>query len=262
MKKPGKNWVRDSRITFDHTINGTDFIRTHKLWKGFGQYKWLIKGGILILAILAFDVITSLPGFFSDSNSSQNLLNSSFSLGSIEQYLGGGSKYLVLIAIEIIIFHFTRRSLMKVTGDFIPTDFKTFINAEKRMIKVAIFSYIMETIFHVLSNTVLSMLGLSIAKDFMLFLIQSFYLGFALVDNYNELFDMTIKQSHRLTWHYAPVAIITGSIVNILLNIPAIGIVFGTVVCSVIATLSMHELTKDSNQIEWVFVEKEKKPKK
>ena len=260
--KPSKDWIRDTRITLNYTRSGTDFIKTHKLWKGFGQYKWLLKIGVVILAILVFDVVSSVPDILNNSNPAQAALNSSFnSLGSLEEYLGGGMKYLLLIAIEIVIFHFTRRSLMAVTGDHIPTDFDTFIKAEKRMIKVAIFSYIMETVYRMLSNTVLSMIGFEIAQDVMLFLIQSFYLGFALVDNYNELFHMTLKQSHRFTWHYAPVAIITGGIVNVLALIPGIGMVIGTVICSVIVTLSMHELTKNSENIQWVFVKKEKKKK-
>lgn len=263
--KPPKKWIRDTQRTLEYGRTGPGFIKDHELWKGFGQYKWLIKGGIIIVAILSIDIISSIPDLFNGQSLSMDRganANSGFSLSSMEQYLGGGVKYLLLIGIEIIIFHFTRQTLMRVTGEPIPTDFKTFIGAEKRMIKVAIFSYVMETVFHVLSNTVLGIFGLGSIKLVMLFLIQSFYLGFALVDNYNELFDMTLAQSHRYTWHFAPVAILTGAIVNLLMNIPVLGIIAGTVVCSVIATLTMHELTKKEDGLDWAFVEKKKRKKK
>ncbi len=263
IEEPHKDWIRDTRSTIDHTMGGTKFIKTNRLWEGFGQYRWLIKGGIIILIILGIDVVTSLPDLFSSntdstSEASTGSILNSLSLVSLEEYLGGGIKYVLLIAIEIIIFHFTRRSMMIITNDHIDTSFKTFIKAEKRMIRVAIFSFIMETIFRILSNTLLAIVGFEIAQGVMLFLIQSFYLGFAIIDNYNELYDMTLRQSHRYTWHFAPVAIITGAIVNVLMFIPALGIVIGTVICSVIATLTMHELTNREGGLDWVFVEKDK----
>ena len=264
--EPNKDWLRDTERTINYTRRSPFFIKENKLWKGFRQYRWLMKGGLIILAILGFDILFSLDDLTSANVSQAETIPSwtdVFTAISLPDYLDGGMKYVLLIAIEIIIFHFTRRSMMIITGEKIDTSFNTFMKAEWRMVKVAIFSFFMESVFTVLSNTLFSLAGTSEAAPVMIFLIQSFYLGFAIIDNFNELFHMTLRQSHRYTWHFAPVAIITGAIVNVMLLIPGIGVVIGTVICSVIATLTMHELTKKSGGMDWVFVEnkKVKKPK-
>ena len=265
--RPQKNWIRDGKVTIDSSRTAPKFIRQHRLWEGFRSYKWFVKGMIIIAIILGLDFITSIPDLFSgdDQDAQNNGLGLFGTLTSnalnVDSYMNGSFKYLILIGIEIIIFHFTRRAMMVVTGDHIPTDFNTFIGAEKRMIKVAIFSFFMETLFRFLFNTTLSFFGVSGLEMIVLFGIQSYYLGFAIVDNYNELFDMTIKQSHRYTWQYAPVALITGAIINVMMKIPIIGVIAGPVICAVIATLTMHHLANLELDRSWVYVEKDKKKK-
>ena len=185
--------------------------------------------------LLGLEFVLSLPSLLgsagSDSAQDQNALGLLDTVGSTfasaSDYMNGSFKYIILIAIEIIIFHFTRRAMMAVTDDFIPTDFKEFIRAEKRMIKVAIFSFFMETFCRLVFNTTLAFFDMSVLEGVALFGIQSYYLGFAVVDNYNELYDMTIKQSHRYTWQYAPVALITGAILNVMMKVPVIGVIVG-----------------------------------
>lgn len=264
--RPRKKWFRDGKATISASRSAPRFIQEHRLWQGFRSYSWVVKGMIVIAVILGFNFVTSLWDILgSGSQDAQNNAGLSFLGGfasnalDVDSYMNGSFKYLILIGIEIIIFHFTRRTMMVVTDDFIPTDFKTFIGAEKRMIKVAIFSFFMETVFRFLFNTTLSIFGLSALEVVALFLIQSYYLGFAIVDNYNEIYKMTIKQSHRFTWQYAPVAFITGAILNVLMKIPLIGVIAGPVICAVIATLAMHHLANLEGDRAWVYVEKEKK---
>ncbi len=266
LSPPPRKWIRDGKTTIDYSRSAPHFIQEHRLWEGFRSYSWFAKGLIIIAIILGLDFITSLPSFFASDD--QNATSGgvfgiiqSFSLDSTNEYFNGSFKYLILIGIEIIIFHFTRRSMMIVTSSHIDTDFKTFIGAEKRMIKVAFFSFVMESIFRFLFNTSLSIFGLDALQAVALFGIQSYYLGFAIVDNYNELYDMTIKQSHRYTFHFAPVALITGAILNVFMKIPIIGVIAGPVLCAVIATLAMHQLANLDGDRAWVYVEKEKKAK-
>ena len=220
----------------------------------------MIGGILLSLQVLRSwnDILYS--GSESTSTSAISLFDS-ISFASLTSAMDGSMKYLMLIALEIVIFHFSRRTLMIVTGEIYDTSFKRFIEAEKRMIKVALFSYIAELVFIKLTNVALSILGMTIISAPAGFIITSFYLGFAIVDNYNEVYKMTIKQSHRYTWHFAPVALIVGAMLNIAIQVPVLGFIIGSVVCAVIGTLAKHHLSPGLSDMAWVYVEKEKKPR-
>ena len=102
--EPEKNWVRDSQKTIDYTRKCPGFIRENRLWEGFKQYRWLVKGGIIILIILGIDVLFSLDEIFSpassDNQNTSALANIAF-ISALPEVFGGGMKYLMLIAIEI-----------------------------------------------------------------------------------------------------------------------------------------------------------------
>lgn len=257
--RPKRQWVRDGRVTMDYTRQSVDFIKEHRLWEGFQSYTWLVKGMMIGGILLSLHVLSSwntiLYSQDAGDNASVMSFFSSISLESLSSWTEGSMKYVILIALEIVIFHFTRRSLMIATGDRIDTSFKTFIAAEKRMIQVAFFSYIAEKIFVGISNAGLSLFNLDLLQAPVGFIIASFYLGFAIVDNYNEIYKMTIKQSHRYTWHYAPVALIIGAMLNIMIQIPIFGFIIGPVFCAVIGTLAMHHISPELADMAWVYVE-------
>jgi len=266
-QRPARKWVRDTQLTVDSSRRSVDFIKEHRLWEGFKSYRWFVKALVVVGVFLGIRLFFSLDDLLGAGAEGQQAALSSYfnglTLDSISSYFGGGLKYVILIALELIIFHFTRRTMMVVTGEHIDTSFKTFIKAEKRMILVAIFSIIMEALWKFGANTVLSIFGLADTLEWGVgFLIQSFYLGFAIVDNYNELFHMTIRQSHRYSLQYAPVVFITGAILFAMLEIPIIGVILGPVICAVIATLTMHQISTRDTDMAWVYVEKEKKKKK
>ena len=82
-----------------------------------------------------------------------------------------------------------------VTGDDVDSSFAAFMEAQKRMVRVAVFSFIMESFFSVVFNVGIGILGAEFIKPVGIFLIQCFFLGYAIIDNYNEIFHMTVKQS-------------------------------------------------------------------
>lgn len=268
MQAPERQWVKSTKCTFENGMTSVPFIKEHRLWEGFKSYSWLIKGlgilGIILGLKFASDIWTFLT---TDSLSQDSMLNassliSSFSDVALSGYFDGGLKYVILIALEIVIFHFTRRALEALTGDKKDTSFKAFITAEKRVIKVALFSFFMESVCRFVGYIVFSIFGYAYLEPYYMFFITSFYLGFAVVDNYNEVYELTIKESHRLTQHFAPVAIIVGAMINVLLNLPLIGLIVSTVLGAVIATLTMHHLTNGGRDLAWVKKKKIKKRRK
>lgn len=260
---PPLRWIDDARISIKSAFEAPEFINEHRIWEGFFRYKWVIKGIVWMLVILG---LVSLKRGYDRLSSAEPLLSMSsfssfFSLEWLTNLTSGLGNYIILIAIEIIIFHFARRTMMIVTDTEIDTSWKTFVRAEKRLIRLALYAFCLEVIMKALASVGISMFGLGWAETSVNALIHSFYLGFAIIDNYNELYGMTLKQSHRFSIHYMPIVLLVGGILAIMLNIPFFGAIVGPVLCSVIGTLAMYTAQQRDGSIEWVFVEKEKKKK-
>ena len=116
------------------------------------------------------------------------------------------------------------------------------MRAQIRMIKVAIFIFAMELIVSLGAKVVLSILGLSLVEGIILFLIESFFLGFALIDNYNEIHRMTIRESYKNTLRFTGVAAGIGIVMYILILIPFVGPIVGPMIGAIAATIMMHHL--------------------
>lgn len=81
-------------------------------------------------------------------------------------------------------------------------------------------------------------------KPVLVFAVQCYYLGFTIVDNYNEQFGLSIKDSAKYTYqNHLGVALGVGLILNILLFIPVLGVVVGPLLSAVTATLVMYQLS-------------------
>ena len=261
--RPAVDWVEDVRTTVHCSADVGRYVINKEVWQGLSAYRWLGRGLILAGIVLGLYTLTHLGGEAASSSEAAASQQSLFSLDGLAEYYNGSAKYVILILMEVVIFHFTRRTLMAITGEYIDTTFNTFIAAEKRMIKVAFYSFIMESIWRLGGNIAFGILDVEAwFKMPYKYLLESFYLGFAVIDNYNELKDMSIKQSHRYTIYHMPVALIIGGMLFLILKIPFAGAVLGPIVCSVLATLTMHTLTLKSGDISWVYVDKKSRKKR
>lgn len=263
--RPSRKWIRDTKTVIKYTKEASTFIDKHKLWRGLAHYSWLLKGIVIVAAIGGLYTISFITDLFSgDANITQNTLMASFesfSLDGIAGFFDGSMKYVILAAVEVIIFHFTRRTMMLITKRPIDTSWDTFVNAEKRMIAVTFVAFGLEKAFGLGWEIFSGIFGFDFFGPVFMVLVQSFYLGFAIIDNYNELYDMTIKQSHRFTWHYAPVALVVGGMLNLMLHVPLLGVLIGPIICAVVATLTMHYINNEDKGVAWVFVKTKKKKK-
>lgn len=251
---------RDMIYTVSALASLKKFILTHRIWEGLKVYKWLsviliISGVLISLSFLSFTI-----DFWTNQSSTGNF---SFSLvgnkisnyfdQSYDQYIVGGIKYLILFLMEVVIFHFVRRTLEILTSETVDSSFKTFLHAQFRMLKVIVYCFFMETVLSAIFGAILSMLGAEIIKPVVIVLIQSYYLGFAVVDNYNEIFGMSIKQSARYSESYFIVGLVIGLVVNLLMLIPLLGAILGPLVGAIAATITLHRLGKIDNNVSWVF---------
>lgn len=229
------------------------FIRRHRIWEGSLSYGWmtriLLAGGIIV-ALKFISILADWIGLTGDNGASVF----SAGLGTAFQsfweegrslLFSGGLKYLVLILMEVFIFHFTRRALEIVNHTSFDRSFEAFLRAEVRMIKVVIFSFVMETIIGALAGVALGILSLHLLKEPVNFLVQCYFFGFSVVDNYNELTNKTIRESAEHTKQYAGLAVSIGLVMYGLLLIPGLGAFLASGIGAVTATLSMNHLEEE-----------------
>jgi len=249
-KKPTAHFLEQFQRGLTANREAITFIRKHKLWEGLLKYGWVSK----LMIVLGIIVSLKFYGIFS------NWLNRSEVAGdpvAMIQNMGGllsdvategydlffmsGFKYLLLILLEIFIFHLARRTLEIKTGNKIDCTFNTFVQAEIRMIKVAIRCFILETIIVFILSLGANILGIEFINPLFSIVVQCYFLGFLVVDNYNEIYGMSIKQSDHFSRQYAGLLLSIGLGAYVLLSLPIIGAICAPFISAVGATIVMHE---------------------
>lgn len=229
------------------------FIRKHRLWIGaLKNYGWVFRLLILASIIVSLKLMSividwsgkaDVSGPSAALSSVGNLFHEIAQEGS-EFLFFGGMKYVMLIILEVVVFHFCRRTLEVLSGQSTEVSLKAFIKAQIRMIKVSIRSYIMESIASILIGFALGMVGfLAFLKTPLIFAVQCYYLGFIMVDNYNEQFHMSIKESAKYSRQFIGVALATGLILYLIMIVPVVGPIVGPIIGSVAVTLLMFKIS-------------------
>lgn len=262
-------FIADFRFGIDKIQESIDFIKKHRLWEGFWKFDWVLKFLIVIGAFASWRMFKVFQTWFVETEV-LNPLKLTASIGGLVQGFWNeghsllflsGFKYLILVLVEIIVFHFVRRTLEIKTGikqDFTP---KTFIRAEIRMIKIVIRNFVMEYLVLLALGVILGIFGIAFIKHPLFLLVQAFFLGFAIIDNYNELFGMSIKQSFMITTYYPGLAVAVGLMTYVLLLIPVFGAFIAPFVVGVVATLAFHDIKQREGgwRADWALWEVEGK---
>ena len=155
--------------------------------------------------------------------------------------ISSGTRYLLLILLEVIIFHFSVKTLSLLTNNTKYPNFKDFIAAEKRMIKLLFISFIKGLLASIFLKVILSIFGLGNLTSFMMFFVYSYFMGYAFIDNYNEQFDINIKESLLKVRQHVGAATLLGVVVTGLMYFPVIGPFFAPLFGAVAATLYSHK---------------------
>ena len=253
-------FIRDFIFTIKSYREVLPFIQKNKLWKGFLDYSWVTKFLLIIGILVSLKFAGVFNDFFSQTsqqgisfNSLGNLVSNTINEG-YDLFENSGFKYVILILMEVVIFHFARKTLEILNGEKEEVKFNTFIKAQVRMVKVVLFAFVMETILIVLVDVVLSILGIEVVKPVLSFIIHCFFLGFVIIDNYNEIYQMSIKQSFKYTQQYTGVSIGIGIVVYVLMLLPVLGAFLAPLLAAVTATITMYELDKKDDSLEEVIV--------
>lgn len=246
-------FVDHAKLGFNSASKAMHYIRDNRLWHGFWNYGWVSK--ILMMAGLLVGLeYLDIYGKWANNTQSANMMQSvvntgalikDFAVGSFDMFYNGTLKYVILILMEVFIFHVVRRCFEMLSGKEMDDSFKAFMQAQIRMIKVIFKCWLIEIILTFIISTLLSVFGLEMLKYPLLLVVQCYFLGFAVIDNYHEMFEMSIRESDYATREMPGLALSIGLIVYILMLIPLAGAVIGPLIGAVAATLALYKLDPD-----------------
>jgi len=250
------NETKEHYTQFLYTLftypQAVSFIRIHKIWSGFWKYSWASKILIVAAILSGLKFLQSIVHWFDKADTSDPLAAMSV-MGTMMvdvvsreyEYLTSGSmRYLMIILVEIVIFHVSRKTLEILINKESDSTMKAFIHAQIRMIKVAFFCYVMEMVFGLGTKAVFGVFGaFQFLQPAALFLIQVFFMGFAVLDNYLEQFNLTIKESFKYTRNFIGVALGCGLSMQLFFLVPVMGPVIAPFLAAVTATIAMVELS-------------------
>lgn len=253
-----------------------DFIRQHKLWTGFGEHKWVLIFSIVIASLFTLTLYNDIYDYIFPSikdsidiptegidetigtvknamadipaDTKANLLDTEEELNQVKESLkknnkplfSGSLKFLLLIFLEVFIFHFSVKTNNILTNENKVLSFKDFVKAQKRMIIVMGRKWIAGLLMFILVSILCALSGMNAFKDIIMFFVYGFYLGFAFLDNYLEQFDFTIKNSIKCIQTHFGASAFFGILASLLMSIPFIGPLITPILFGIAATRYGH----------------------
>jgi hypothetical protein len=229
------------------------FLREHRLWEGLLRYGWVSK----LLIFMAFILSLRFYGIFMDwwrGLKSQPAADPMYSLADLSGHLWkdgfgflftGGMKYVVLFLFMVVIYHISNRALDILTGLPSGITFKDFMESQKRALHLTIRAFVLETVIITLLKIAFGILGfIDFLEPFLAFAVKCYFVGFVVVDSYQEQFGMSVKASGRFMRGYIGVGLAIGLVFQVLMYIPVAGSVIASFVTAVTAVVVMHEIAK------------------
>lgn len=240
-------------------------MRNHRLWEGLREYGWVARGLVAIGIMLALYMISEAMDWFSSHAEAPitammiggDSLLFKWIEEAYESISGGVLNWVVLVLLEVVIYHFMRRTLqilLKRNMENAHT-FKPFLTAQIRMIQVSFYAVIVQGI---LLNVFEAFNDGWLYWCFSMF-VQATLLGFVIADNYNEQFELSITQSRRNLYRgYIGICFGLGLPLLLMMKVPIFGTVLGPLVTSVTAAIVLRERS-DLHIVGYQMSEKEKK---
>lgn len=228
------------------------FIKEHRLWVGFWHYGWVSRFLIFVAILIGLKFFGIFAKWLNEATHTDSVHILSMTSGMFSDMYNQGFKeiftgnmhFMMLILLEVLIFHIIRRTLEVLFGAIPEPTFKDFIRAQMRMFMVSIIAIVLGKIATSIIGIPLGMMGVwSFSKPVVEKIVEFYFLGFVVVDNYNEQFHLKIKESLKYTIRYSGVALAVGTVLYVLMVIPIIGPVLGPILASVTATLVMYEVS-------------------
>lgn len=270
--------LRQIPEAFKVLISTPAFIKKHQLWKGFWEHSWVLVFSVLIAVAFTYILYNNIHDYFlpnSEENIEINIPSEGIAEGgeavketvshipddadsdleaeeksitkvkeSLEDerksLFSGSLKFLLLIFLEVLIFHFSVRTNNILKNKNKVLKFKDFSKAQIRMTKVMIRKWIYGLIMFILISILCGITGTDYLKDFIMFLIYGYYMGFAFLDNYLEQFKFSINESVKCVQSHFGAATVFGLFASIVMSIPIIGPLIVPFLCAIAAARYGH----------------------
>lgn len=228
-----KDFLSQSANCIEVMMSSYRFFINNRLWTGFFKHKWMALATLVIAVLFSYwmvcDVAAMLSSLGSGSEASEaSMIGDGISDEDKKEYtrtaLNGGSKYVLMILLEIVIFHFSIRTIDILSGSEMPVKLQQFWKAELRMIHVLFRGFVQALIAQVVVSVIFGVLGApDFAKRMVMFFVYAYFIGHAFFDNYNELHKIQISKSERITQAHFGATLTLGVVASTLLMIPIIG---------------------------------------
>ena len=227
------------------------FFMKNKLWKGFFKHKWIALATIGISLLFSYWMICDVTSFFTsspleipvnDAGIIADQMSDESKKENVQTAISGGSKYLLLIILEIVIFYFSVKTIEILSGKEQPINISSFWKAEMRMIKVLIRGFVQALVIQILISILFGIFGVPDGINrIVMFFVYAFFLGHAFFDNYNELYHLPIKKSELATKYHFGATLALGTVSSILLMIPIIGPILTPIFAALTANIYGHK---------------------
>jgi len=158
-----------------------------------------------------------------------------------EPLFSGFLKFMLLLILEIVIYHFSVKTDNILKGKTANILFDDFVRAEIRMLKVMARNALLGWIAWLILKIAFGIFGLTFLHDAAYYMVTAFYIGFAFLDNYLELHDISISKSAVIVRSHIGGTLMIGLIASVFLLVPIVGPLLIPVLCSIAATRYAHQ---------------------
>lgn len=224
------------------------FIKKKKLWEGFFDNKWVLFTSIIISLLFSYFLFHDILRVFgligdwiSGTNSHGGETITDIAKESKVEAISSGTRFIMLIFLEIVIFHFCVKAVNILTSNDEKPTLAHFVKAEKRMIIIMGLSFIKWTIAHFIINKMLHMVGMGWFTRVIMIFVYGYFIGYAFFDNYNEQFHKTLKESALIIKQHVGAVTALGVVISLLLYIPLLGPIFAPIFGAIAAALYGHK---------------------
>jgi len=206
----------------------------------FGGYNFLPMLRTLVVELLPFDQWTSSWG------------------ARLESFLGGFAmllatalsiflyisvyKYILLVLLSPLLAYISERTEEIETGANYPFSWPQLLKDAWRGIKLSTFNFIKEITLVIILFLLGLIPGAAVVTTPLIFLIQSYFVGFSMIDYFLERRRLSPGESRRTVKGLRGLSVSTGAVFNALLFVPVIGVLLGPPLAAIAATRSLVKL--------------------
>lgn len=155
-------------------------------------------------------------------------------------------KNLVLVIMSPVLALISEKVEEIQTGNKYPFNVSQFLKDIVRGIRIAIRNLVKEILYTLLIYILCFIPIVGIISPVLIFLIQSYYFGFSMLDYSSERRRFTVKESKKFIWNHKAIAIGNGIIFYAMFLVPFIGWMFAPAYGIIAATFAFQKIINDN----------------